>query len=185
MDDTELRRLVGAACARGPRHAPKQVLEGVSHLLAELAVTSASGSEGGGGGGSQRSRWAERVWQGGMLHTAASRTAAAQSKPKKGKGKPAEKKSGAASAAARVVEQRLSTGRYSKYLGREGSGWSCPLRSVAPHVTLAVNRGESEKVLSVSVQLPQHVSSAIERELVSACAGRVQAASPAGTVVRW
>ena len=182
MDDAELRRLVGAACARGPRHAPKQVLEGVSHLLAELAVTSASGSE---GGGSQRSRWAERVWQGGMLHTAASRTAAAQSKPKKGKAKPAEKKSGAASAAARVVEQRLSTGRYSKYLGREGSGWSCPLRSVAPHVTLAVNRGESEKVLSVSVQLPQHVSSAIERELVSACAGRVQAASPAGTVVRW
>ena len=47
------------------------------------------------------------------------------------------------------------------------------------------SEGAGEKVLSVSVQLPQHVSSAIERELVSACAGRVQAASPAGTVVRW
>ena len=46
VDDAGLRRLVGGACSKGPRRSSKEVLEGVGHLLAELAVTSASSSDG-------------------------------------------------------------------------------------------------------------------------------------------
>jgi uncharacterized protein len=194
LNDAELRRLVGAACSRGPRRSSQEVLEGVSYLLAELVVTAASESGGGGGGGggpsgSQRSRWAERVWQTGFLHTTASRAAAAAAKPKKAGAKPKKKKTAASAAGGsaadtRVVEQRVATGRYSKYIGGGSSakskGWSCPLRSVAPHVTLAVNRGESEKVLSVSCQLSQHASAEIERGMVAIATARLGHAGGGG-----
>jgi transcriptional accessory protein Tex/SPT6 len=58
LNDAELRRLVGAACSRGPRRSSQEVLEGVSYLLAELVVTAASESGGGGGGGGGTERLA-------------------------------------------------------------------------------------------------------------------------------
>ena len=180
VDDAELQRLVGAVRGKGPRKSASEVLEGVRYILAELAVTSASESRG--PVASLRQRWGDRVWQSAELHTAASRKAAAQAKPKSTSAKAGKKK--AASSDARVVEERLAAGTYSKFIAG-GAGWSSRLRHMAPHVTLAVNRGETEKVLTVGCQLPPYIAQEIERELIGAASGRVRGSqAPTGTVLR-
>lgn len=41
--------------------------------------------------------------------------------------------------------------------------WKCPSHFVKPHQTLAVNRGEDEKVLSVKVVVPDWFYNKLER----------------------
>lgn len=41
--------------------------------------------------------------------------------------------------------------------------WKCPVQFVKPHQTLALNRGEDEKILSVKVVVPDWFYNRLER----------------------
>ena len=136
---------------------------GLQRLLAEAAVSAKMGD----GRGTLKERAMELAWRGGALATAASQAAKRATKEAaggtgrgggKGKAGGKGKGSGRGSGGGGKGKGKGGQATYRQY----ADGWSCPLRSVPPHATLASNRGEKEKELTVSIKFSPNDTCVIE-----------------------
>eukprot|EP01048_Picozoa_sp_COSAG05_P015531 COSAG05_NODE_1881_length_3907_cov_92.844275_3_plen_515_part_00 len=205
LDDNALRQEVARHCCTRKGMAPKQTMEGIRHLLAQLTVIAASdASEAHGGQQSVRSHAAALVWECGQLQATASRAASKALSASRGRGQDKSggrgraglKRGGSRGRGGRAaavqddgeawrqkveLQRQLAQGKYDEYC----AGWTCPVRHTQPHSVLAVDRGQSEKALTVRVTLaPQLWTRRIEPQLTRLATERLSSAAGFSVVRR-